>query len=167
MYRRVDDFLRAYEQTRQSTARVLAAIDDACLDQRVVDDHRTIREIAWHVAVTIPEMMQRTGLPLSSVDHEAPPPATAAEIVAAYDAASTELAAAVRAEWTDATLEETDTMYGQDWARGFTLTILIQHEVHHRGQLTVLLRQAGKAVPGVCGPAKEEWTQFGMEPPAY
>ena len=31
------------------------------------------------------------------------------------------------------------------------------------GQMTVLLRQAGSSVPGVMGPAKEEWTQMGME----
>jgi len=41
------------------------------------------------------------------------------------------------------------------------------HELHHRGQLTVLMRQAGLVVPGIFGPAQEEWTRYGMEPPAY
>jgi len=29
----------------------------------------------------------------------------------------------------------------------------------------VLMRQAGLRVPGVYGPAKEEWESYGMEPP--
>jgi len=42
---------------------------------------------------------------------------------------------------------------------------LIQHQNHHRGQMTVLMRQAGLTVPGIYGPAKEEWGNFGMEAP--
>jgi len=56
-------------------------------------------------------------------------------------------------------------MYGEKWARGVTLHILLVHEIHHRGQMTVLMRQAGLKVPGVYGPAKEEWTQYKMPEP--
>jgi uncharacterized damage-inducible protein DinB len=56
-------------------------------------------------------------------------------------------------------------MYGQQWQRGTTLMTVQMHESHHRGQITVLMRQAGLKVPGVVGPAKEDWRQFGMEPP--
>jgi uncharacterized damage-inducible protein DinB len=38
------------------------------------------------------------------------------------------------------------------------------HQCHHRGQMTVLMRQAGQKVPGIYGPAKEEWSSMGMEP---
>ena len=44
--------------------------------------------------------------------------------------------------WTDDTLRTKDDMYGEQWARGYTLTSLILHQVHHRGQMTVLMRQA-------------------------
>ncbi|MHB8840055.1 MAG: DinB family protein, partial [Gemmatimonadaceae bacterium] len=40
--------------------------------------------------------------------------------------------------------------------RGFVLTVLMNHQWHHRGQMTVLMRQAGLSVPGVCGPSREE-----------
>jgi hypothetical protein len=30
----------------------------------------------------------------------------------------------------------------------------------------VLMRQAGVRVPGVYGPAREEWPEYGMQPPA-
>jgi uncharacterized damage-inducible protein DinB len=40
--------------------------------------------------------------------------------------------------------------------------VLITHQIHHRAQMTVLMRLAGLKVPGVCGPAKEEWKAMGM-----
>jgi uncharacterized damage-inducible protein DinB len=42
------------------------------------------------------------------------------------------------------------------------LQALISHEIHHRGQMTVLMRQAGLKVPGIYGPAREEWAAYGM-----
>jgi len=73
---------------------------------------------------------------------------------------------AVKKEWSDATLLVEDDMYGERWPRGMTLQALISHQIHHRGQMTVLMRQAGLSVPGVYGPAREEWAAYGMEPPA-
>jgi uncharacterized damage-inducible protein DinB len=53
-------------------------------------------------------------------------------------------------------------MYGQEWPRRLVLSGLMHHESHHRGQMTVLMRQAGLKVPGVFGPAREEWAAYGM-----
>jgi uncharacterized damage-inducible protein DinB len=55
-------------------------------------------------------------------------------------------------------------MYGEDWLNGLTLQILISHEIHHRGQMTVLMRQAELRVPEVYGPTREDWLERGMEP---
>ena len=71
----------------------------------------------------------------------------------------------MRAKWSDASLAVEDEMYGQKWARALTLAILVAHQTHHRGQMTVLMRQAGLKVPGFYGPAKEEWAAMGMKPP--
>ena len=62
----------------------------------------------------------------------------------------------------DDDLEKEDDMYGESWKRGYTLYVLVSHQTHHRGQMTVLMRQAGLPVPGVCGPSKEEWSAFGV-----
>jgi uncharacterized damage-inducible protein DinB len=53
-------------------------------------------------------------------------------------------------------------MYGETWKKGFTLYCMVSHQTHHRGQITVLMRQAGLKVHGVYGPAKEEWAEMGM-----
>ena len=64
----------------------------------------------------------------------------------------------------DEKLSERLTMYGQDWwTYSAVLDGLIAHQIHHRAQITVLMRQAGLTVPGIYGPAKEEWAEMGME----
>ena len=32
--------------------------------------------------------------------------------------------------------------------------------------MTVLMREAGLDVPGIYGPARQEWAAFGMQPPS-
>jgi uncharacterized damage-inducible protein DinB len=167
MYRKLDDFLQAYAQLNASTLKVLQPMTNADASRRVAPGHRALGEIAWHIVASVPEMMGRTGLTLASVDPGSPPPADAERLRAGYETVTGELLAAVRDRWNDETLTQVDDMYGQKWPRGLSLAILVQHEVHHVGQMTVLLRQAGRIVPGTHGPAKEEWTQFGMNPPAY
>ena len=167
MFRSIDDFAQAWTTHRESTLKILGALDDAGLGAAAAEGHRDLAGVAWHIVTAIPEMMARTGLPLAAVDPASPPPADAAAIRAGYDAVSAELLTAVRENWDDATLAVTDDMYGETWPRGVTLAILKDHEIHHRGQMTTLMRLAGLKVPGVCGPAKEEWKAFGMEEPPY
>ena len=164
-YPRVDLFLADWKDESDGTSKVLAALTDASLKQEIVPGHRTLGRIAWHVVTTIPEMMGTAGLPLKSVDHAAPVPAKAAEIAAAYDRAREELARVVKREWSDDGLRGKIPMYGFEWTRGFTLGCLIGHQAHHRGQMTVLMRQAGLRVPGFYGPAKEDWAAMGVPAP--
>ncbi len=112
-----------------------------------------------------PEMMLRAGLKVAGPSHDAPVPATVKAISGAYAEAALSLLDQVKSQWTNATLETTDEMYGQVWKRGFTLTALVFHQIHHRGQMTVLMRQAGLKVPGIYGPAREEWALWGQPEP--
>jgi uncharacterized damage-inducible protein DinB len=165
MFSRLDIFLGAWSHEAASTQRVLDALTDESLEQTVAPGHRTIRRLAWHIAQTVPEMMGKTGLHVEGLGEHDPPPATAKEIAEAYRVAAASLADELRANWTDATLKDKDEMYGEQWSRGMTLGALLLHQTHHRGQLTVLMRQAGLVVPGVFGPNKEDWAQWGMQPP--
>ncbi|MNF01709.1 DinB family protein [compost metagenome] len=56
-------------------------------------------------------------------------------------------------------------MYGELWEKGKILRVLISHQSHHRGQMTVIMRILGLPVPGLYGPSKEEWAEFGMIAP--
>lgn len=163
MYRRIDDFLADWAEESKNTARVLSSLTDESLAQRVSPEGRSAGRLAWHLAATFPEMMGSAGLTnLQGPAHDEPIPERAAEIVRRYEAGAASVAEAVRTQWTDEMLGEVITMYGEEGPRGHVLSMLIRHEAHHRGQLTVLMRQAGLAVPGCYGPAREEWSTFGM-----
>ncbi|MCK9906217.1 DinB family protein, partial [Frankia sp. Cpl3] len=105
------------------------------------------------------------GLQFSAASHGQPVPSSAKEIADSFRQSSASFVRAIREQWTDDTLEVSCDMYGEQWPNGLTLRILIQHLIHHRGQMTVLMRQAGLQVPGVYGPSRDEWGQLGMEAP--
>jgi len=165
MLTKIDHFKEKWTSESESTSKVIGALTDASLDQKVADDHRTLGQVAWHIIQTIPEMANKTGLTVQGPGETNPVPKSASEIKGAYDKAASALLTEVTSKWNDATLEQTDEMYGMTWKRGVTLRILMDHEIHHRGQMTVLMRQAGLKVPGVYGPSLEEWDQFGMKAP--
>jgi uncharacterized damage-inducible protein DinB len=165
MFRKIEDFTKAWEQESAATQKLMNELTDTSLSQKVAEGHRTLGRIAWHIVTATPEMMGRTGLQVGSVSGEAPMPQYASEIQKGYAAVSSDVMEQVKANWTDQTLTILDDMYGEKWPRGLTLKILIDHQTHHRGQMTVLMRQAGLKVPGVYGPSKEEWGAYGGNPP--
>jgi uncharacterized damage-inducible protein DinB len=165
MYHRIEDFLHNWEYEAANTSKVIGTLTDASLSQAVAPGHRTLGRLAWHLAQSIPEMMSQTGLSVTGVDAGAPVPGNAATILKAYDDASSSLAREIKKSWNDGTLEIEDNMYGEKWKRGLTLTALVMHQAHHRGQMTVLMRQAGLKVPGIYGPAMEDWAAYGQPAP--
>lgn len=165
MFTSIDQFKNEWQVVSDETRKIFAALTDESLGQSVADDHRTVGRMAWHIVQTIPDMATRVGLQVEGPAEDTPVPVSADEIKQAYDKAARTLAQQINANWNDETLEVVDDLYGQKWKRGATLYILIKHEIHHRGQMTVLMRQAGLKVPGIYGPSKEEWTQFGMPEP--
>ncbi len=165
MFDSIDGFKKAWEDNSRNTLKIFGALTDSSLKQAVAQNHRTIQRISWHIVTTIPEMMGMLGLKFEQVKADSPPPDRASEIKAAYELVSGSLLEQIIGNWNDAALKIVDDLYGEKWVRGLTLRILIDHEIHHRGQLTVLLRQAGLSVPGIFGPALEEWRQYGMKPP--
>lgn len=165
MFRTIEDFVQNWTYEMGATQKQMDALTDASLSQAVNSDHRTLGRMAWHIITTIPEMMSRTGLKLTAVNREMPMPKTAKEFAQAYAKTSKELMDQVKASWKDADLMVTDDMYGEQWPRGASLLIVIKHEIHHRGQMTVLMRQAGLKVPGIYGPSKEEWVNYGAPAP--
>ena len=166
MFTTIEQVAKTWKQEAEFTQNVMNALTDASLSQAVANDHRTLGRAAWHIATSIPEMMSQTGLDFGSADPTAPVPQSAKKIAEAYQQFSTKLLENVKAGWKDADLAIEDEMYGEKWQRGLTLHILLAHEIHHRGQITVLMRQDGLKVPNIYGPSKEGWAEYGAEPPA-
>ncbi|MBA2379283.1 MAG: DinB family protein [Blastocatellia bacterium] len=161
MFRKVEDFIKAWDYEQEATLKLLNALSDASLGQKVTPDGRTMGFIAWHLAQTPPEMLGKAGLTLEGPAEDVAQPGSAAEIAREYEKASSSAREKVSADWNDEKLLEEDDLYGERWKKGLTLFYLIAHQAHHRGQMTVLMRQAGLPVTGVYGPAKEEWAAMG------
>ena len=161
MLRKIEDFQKDWEYEAESTGKILSALTDESLSQKVTPDGRSLGFLGWHLTQTLGEMLGLVGLTIDAPGFDKECPTSASEIADAYTKAAMSVSDEVAKNWTDETLLQTDNMYGDTWARGLTLFYLIAHQAHHRGQMTVLMRQAGVPVPGVYGPAKEEWAAMG------
>ena len=166
MIHSIHDFEYFWSMEIEHTQKIFKHLTDRALAQAITPQNRTLGRLAWHIVQTIPEMAGRTGLHVAGPAEHEPVPASAKAIFAAYNNAAISVLEEVKKNWSDATLQVKDDMYGQQWTRAFTLTVLITHQIHHRGQMTVLMRQAGLDVPGIYGPARQEWAQWGMPEPA-
>jgi len=164
MYTSIENFLKDWKYESESTVKLMKNLTDESLKQKVTSDGRSLGFLAWHLAQTIPEMPGKTGLKIEGPGENDPVPSTVKEIIEGYEKAANSISEQVKKNWADDTLNEEDDMYGERWKKGSTLMYLNLHQAHHRGQMTVLMRQAGVKVTGVYGPAKEEWAAMGMEP---
>jgi uncharacterized damage-inducible protein DinB len=165
MFTSIQSFEQNWKNESASTQKLLDVLTDESLAQEVSPQDRTLGRIAWHLVTSLHEMLSRTGLDFDAPHHEAALPVSALVIAVSYRNASQNLMEAIRKQWTDANLLEMRDMYGEQWPIGLVLSILISHQTHHRGQMTVLMRQAGLPVPGFYGPSRDEWSQMNMEPP--
>jgi len=169
MFRRLDDFRKAWTEEAQHTVAVMENIPDRAMDTSIGKEHRDLQRLAWHLVESAIEMPTQMGLTIPGAElvkggFIGPPPATMKEIIQTYTEASEALLKGVEG-WSDSDLEREDEMYGETWRRGHSLLILLVHQTHHRGQMTVLMRQAGLLVPSIYGPVKEGWSGYGVEPP--
>lgn len=162
MVRQLDDFLQEWAYESESTLNLFKLIPDNLLALKEHDMIRSIGKLCWHITLTLSEMLNRTGLSIEGPSEDSETPQHIQEIIDAYQTSSQSVLENLKTKWNNEMLNEEVDMYGQQWKKGTVLDVLIKHQAHHRGQLTVLMRYAGLKVSGVYGPSKEEWSQFGM-----
>jgi len=169
MFRKLEDFTETWKHEVKYTTKVFDAIPDQHANQAITQGHRTLKRLAWHLVETTIEMPAHFGIVVDG--HEmvnngfiCDPPATMAEVKAAYEKASASFLKGLDS-WTDETLHQEDNMYGMQFKRSASLWMLISHQIHHRGEMFVLIRQAGLVPPDIYGPIKEGWAAMSMEPP--
>ena len=165
MYRSIEDFIKDWQVESEGTAKIYGSLTDTSLTANIHQDVRTLGRLAWHLTQTITEMGTRAGLFTIDELEEKDIPLSASEILDTYNQYVVLLSRAVRLKWTDSSLNDQVDMYGESWDKGKILSVLVMHQTHHRGQMTVIMRILGLPVPGLYGPSKEEWAEFGMTAP--
>ena len=154
MYRQVDDFLNEWTNAANGTAQVLKVMTDETLSQSIVEGHNSLGWLGWHLVGAAGYFSYLAGLTVPMIRQEDPVPTNASEIVATYEKTANSIKEEAAKLSNEDLLEEVKGFNGPI-TRGALLRALIDHQTHHRGQMTVLLRQAGLPVPGVLGPTKE------------
>lgn len=159
----IDDLLQELEQEAPTTRRVLERVPEDRLDWRPHDKSMTLGELAMHVArlpAAIAELSMQPGFDVKT-QIPRPTATSTAELVAVHDH-SVARARTVLESMDDESLASPWRMVNGDQEvmavpRGaFLRSVLLNHWYHHRGQLTVFLRQSGALVPAVYGPSADE-----------
>lgn len=164
MYCNISDFLEDWHKESQSTLEVFNHIDDQKKSLNVNEDLRSLERLSWHITQSITEMLYRAGLFEHDFLEKEPIPETMEKNREIYNQFSLQLISLVEEKWKDTDLTEKVDMYGEKWEKRFVLSVLVKHQIHHRGQMTAIMRMLGMRVPGIYGPSKEEWSKFGMTP---
>ena len=165
MYVTISDFIKEWTKEAVLTQSLLDSLTDVSLKQPVYNEGRTLGRIAWHFTTNIPEYLSSFGLEINEIEHTDRVPASAKEIAETFKKVSAEAAERIEEQWTDESLKQIQVAFGRQESNAAILMGLIKHIVHHRGQITVLMRQAGIKPTGVYGPPKEDWIHFGVEHP--
>ncbi|HZG87954.1 DinB family protein [Paenibacillus sp.] len=158
MYRTIQEFLTDWSREERFTLQVLETLTDDSLSQAVSDKQpRTLGDLGWHLAGSIGAFLGASGVTLEGPDYRQPTPTRAADIAEAYRQLSASAAKALKEQWSDEKLAEKLQLFGFiDTTYAGVLTTLVRHQIHHRGQMTILMRQAGLVAPGIYGPNEEE-----------
>lgn len=157
-------WLAEFEQEAAVTRRCLERVPDGKFDWQPHPKSMSLGQLASHIAAFpkgIMGMALQDSFDFADMPSEFPSGSTAAELLALHD----ESAAFVRAHLPTVS----DEALGQNWQflkhgavivsmpRGAVLRMmLLNHIVHHRGQLSVYLRLLDVPVPSIYGPSADE-----------
>jgi uncharacterized damage-inducible protein DinB len=160
----IDGMLQELEEEAKTTRRVLERVPGDKLEWRPHPKSRTLGELALHIAI-VPGGVAELGAAPSPAPApqfaEDPKPSSAAELVPALDQ-SIAKARAVLGGMDDAALTSTLRLVDGDREIfavprvALLRSVMLNHWYHHRGQLTVYLRELGVPVPSIYGPSADE-----------
>jgi len=156
MYASVAEFVEDWGRESASSLKVMRALTDASLAKRSDPEANTLGKIAWHMVLMVGAYGSAAGLEVTAPQRGTEPPASAAHIADAFETASRTMREQASKKLTDGQLASQISLWGRTMTIAVAFQGLVRHLIHHRGQMTVLMREAGLIVPGVYGPSREE-----------
>jgi uncharacterized damage-inducible protein DinB len=170
MSRTIEALLQELEQEAQTTRRVLERVPDDKLAWKPHDKSMSLGQLALHVATcpgSVAEMSRQS--PFQAPNFTQPPATSAAELLPALEQS------VARAREILRSMDEADLaamwQLMADGKEVFAIpvgallrSIMLNHWYHHRGQLSVYIRQVGGLVPSIYGPSADENPFAAMAP---
>jgi uncharacterized damage-inducible protein DinB len=145
-------FIRNWKRIHKQTTRLMRVAPSEKFDWRTCDGAMTLGELMNHLSEAEAGLV-RAALEGAFSNERPEPKRSTEELIAAFDASHGELLNRVIA-LTPEQLEEKIAPFGEkagEMTRGELLHFLLEHEIHHRGQLYVYLRMLGAPVPPLFG----------------
>jgi uncharacterized damage-inducible protein DinB len=158
----IDAILQELDQEAKTTRRVLERVPEAHLGWKPHEKSMTLGQLALHVAMlpgNVAQAVVQPSIPLPAFTH--PAAESARELVPKLDESVTQ-AKTLLAGLDDAALGATWRVMNGDQPvmevprAVFMRSVMLNHWYHHRGQLSVYLRQLGVPVPSIYGPSADE-----------
>lgn len=156
MIHNAQEFLDQYGWESECTANVLGALIDGKLGQLNADGARSAGDLAWHISTSPCYIIGQVGYEMPEFEHTTPTDVTAAKIQQTYADVSNRVKKHAETMTSDDLNKVHHVFDRMDWPLHQLLNALIAHEIHHRGQLSIQMRNAGVTVPDIYGPNYEE-----------
>src|ERR1039457_7057632 len=164
MSNEVQTFLNTWDEEAKKTAAMLRALPTDKYDFRPDAGGRSLGELGWHLAEA--EAYMTYGIERNAFEMGAKPPGierpkTVEELAPGYERVHADAMQRVR-KLNTADLDREIMFFTGDpvTVRQILWTILLHHEIHHRGQLSLMWLVAGCCVPAPCGPNREEMAKL-------
>ncbi len=155
MYSNVQDFLTQFAHESAATTKLLAAVSDAHFNDEPNAHVRSTGRLSWHIAKAVSEIGGLLPVSLTKVG-DSDKPLNAAAAAALHSKSAAEVLAAVKSTITNDMLGNEINAWGMTWTVSSILWMIVAHEIHHRGQLQIVMRVVGDVPVGVVGPTDEE-----------
>jgi uncharacterized damage-inducible protein DinB len=158
----IEALLQELEQEAQTTRRVLERVPADRLAWKPHDKSWSLGQLALHVATVpgaIAEIAGQSPFPVPEFKQASP--TTAAELIPTLEKSVAKAREILRG-MNDAELADTWRVIDGDRevmalpVGALLRSIMLNHWYHHRGQLSVYLRQVGALVPSIYGPSADE-----------
>lgn len=160
----IDGMLLELDQETQTTRRVLERVPNDQLAWKPHEKARTLGQLALHIATLpggIAELVASPSPARAPQFTSDPSPASAADLIPLLDASIAKAKKVLGSMDSEALMATWRLMQGNREVLAvprivFLRSVMLNHWYHHRGQLTVYLRELGAPIPSIYGPSADE-----------
>ncbi len=156
MLNRVETYLDTYDKVRHRTIKVIELITPPLFNYRITENAFSIGELGAHIALIERDLYQPSLVNKPpAYDGNFEPYQNSEQLVKLFDATSKHMHQLFE-EKDDVWMNEKCSYPGGQITRWKWLRLQLEHEIHHRGQMYMLLSANGIKVPNIFGLSAED-----------